>query len=52
MPFGEGTNFMSKRTNSGIATVRSVQIKIANSLVSGETCVDIGSHDNTIVLGN
>ena len=35
MLLGEATNFTAKRRKYGIATVRSVQIKVANSLVCG-----------------
>ena len=51
MLFGEGTNFTSKRRKFGIATVRSVQIKVETYSVSGETCVDLDSHAYTIILG-
>ena len=49
--FSEGNNFTAKRRKSGIDTVRSVQIKVANSLVSGETRVELDIHADTIVLG-
>ena len=51
MSFGEGTNFTANRRKSDIALVKSVEIKVANSLVSGETRVDLDSHADTIVLG-
>ena len=51
MSFGEGTNFMAKRRKYGIATVRSVHIKVANSSFSGETCVEFDIHADTIVFG-
>ena len=49
---GEETNFTAKRSKSGIDIVRSVQNKVAKYSVSGETCVELESHANTLVLGN
>ena len=51
MSFGEGTNFTAEIRNYGIDTVRSVPIKVENSVVSGETRVDLEIHVDTIVLG-
>ena len=51
MLFGEGTNFTAKRRKAGIATVRIVLIKEANSLVRGNFFVELDSHADTIVLG-
>ena len=51
MSFGEGFNIMEKIRKCGIATVRIIQVKVVNSLVSGETRVDLDIHDDTIVLG-
>ena len=51
MSFGEGNIIMANRRKPVISTVRSVHVKVANSLVSGETRVEIDSHADTIVLG-
>ena len=51
MSFGERTNFTTKRSKSGITTVRSVQIKVLYSLISGETRVYLDSYADIIVLG-
>ena len=48
---GEGINFMAKRIKCGIANFSRIHIKIVNSLVSGENCVELYSHTDTIVLG-
>ena len=49
--FGAGAKFMARRKNYGVAAVRSIHIKVSNSLVSGETCVELDSNVDTIVLG-
>ena len=51
MSFGKGFNIMEKIRKCGIATVRIIQVKVVNSLVSDETRVDLDIHDDTIVLG-
>ena len=52
--FGEGTNFARGKTckrKSKLSTVRSVQIKVAHSLNSGETRMELDIHADTFVLG-
>ena len=49
--FGEVTNFMATKSKYWIANVKSVHIKVSNVLVSAETCVELGSYADTIVLG-
>ena len=51
MSFDEGTNFTEKRRKSEIATVGSIYNKVANYLVSGETCEDLDSHADKIIHG-
>ena len=43
MHFGEGNKFMSIGRKK-VAKVRSVNIKVANYLVTDEICMDINSH--------
>ena len=51
MTFGEGTKFTAKGRKK-VATVRSVQIKVATSSITDEICIELDSHANTHVLGN
>ena len=51
MPFYKGTNFTANRKKYGIATVGNVNNKVENSLVSGETRVELHIHTDKILLG-
>ena len=50
MTFGEGTNFTAIGRKK-VATVRSVNIKVANSPITDEVCMQIYSHADTFLLG-
>ena len=50
MTFGKGTNFTAT-VRKKVATVRSVQIKVANYSVTDDNFMDLDSHTNTCVLG-
>ena len=50
MNFGEGKKFMATGRKK-VATVRSVQIKVATSSITDEICIELDSHTDTRVLG-
>ena len=49
MIFGEETKFTA--IGKEVATLRSVQIKVAKYSITDEICKDLSSHANTCVLG-
>ena len=49
MTFGEGNKFTATGRKK-VATVRSVQIKVANSSITDEICMELDSHADTCIL--
>ena len=50
MTFGEGNKFTATGRKK-VATVRSVQIKVSNSSITDEICMELDSHADTCLLG-
>ena len=50
MALGEGTKFTGMGRNT-VTTVRSVDIKVANSSITDEIRMELDSHADTCVMG-